>query len=191
MDQSGDNMKTNIIVVDDFYNNPDEVREFALSQPFDVTGNYPGSRTKSFLNDSVKETLQNILRAHGGNVTDWNATDGFTGSFQITTSFDRSWIHSDPYNTWAAVCYLTPNAPLSGGTSLYQLKKTGSMVEDGTDLSGITQDLTKWDKVDTIGNKYNRLAMYRGNLYHMSQDYFGNSAGNGRLFQLFFITTEF
>ena len=34
-------MRTNLIVVDDFYNNVDEVREFALSQNFDVEGNYP------------------------------------------------------------------------------------------------------------------------------------------------------
>ena len=36
-------MRQNIIIVDDFYNNPDQVREFALSQEFDVTGNYPGA----------------------------------------------------------------------------------------------------------------------------------------------------
>lgn len=183
-------MRTNIIVVDDFYNNPDDVRQFALSQPFDVTGNYPGKRTKSFLNESIKETLQSILMPFSGEVTNWNDSDGFTGSFQITTSFDRSWIHSDPYNTWAAVCYLTPDAPLTGGTSLYQLKKTGKMIDDGTDLTGVTQDLSKWDKVDTIGNKYNRLAMYRGDIYHMSQDYFGSTSEDGRLFQLFFITTK-
>ncbi len=190
MAQSGDNMRTNLIVVDDFYNNPDEVRNFALGQSFDVNGNYPGSRTKTFLNESTKETIQSILYTFGGNVLDWNENDGYTGSFQLTTSVDRSWIHSDPYNKWAGVCYLTPDAPLSGGTALYQLKKTGKMVDDGTDLAGVTQDMTKWDKVDTIGNKYNRLVLYRGDLYHMSQDYFGINAQDGRLFQLFFITTE-
>lgn len=34
-------MLTNLIVVDDYYNNPDEVRQFALSQEFSVFGNYP------------------------------------------------------------------------------------------------------------------------------------------------------
>ena len=184
-------MRANIVVIDDFYSNPDDVRDFALSQPFDQTGNYPGSRTKTHLNDGTKDLIQKILMPLGGKVTGWNDTDGLTGSFQVTTSLDRSWIHTDPYNTWAGVLYLTPDAPLSSGTSLYQLKKTGSMVEDGTDLTGVTQDMTKWDKVDTIGNKYNRLAMYRGDIYHMSQDYFGNTPENGRLFQLFFITTEY
>jgi hypothetical protein len=184
-------MKTNMIVIDEFYNNPNDVREFALSQEFDVTGNWPGTRTKTFINESTKETIQKILQDVSGNVTDWQANDGYTGSFQLTTSMDRSWIHADSYNTWAGVLYLTPDAPLSGGTGIFRYKKTGSMMEDGTDLSGVTQDMTKWELVDRVGNVYNRLVLYRGNNYHMSLDYFGKDKEDGRLFQLFFITTEY
>jgi len=184
-------MKTNMIVVDEFYNNPNDVREFALAQEFDVTGNWPGTRTKTFINESTKETIQKILQDVSGNVTDWQANDGYTGSFQLTTSMDRSWIHADSYNTWAGVLYLTPDAPLSGGTGIFRYKKTGSMMEDGTDLSGVTQDMTKWELVDRVGNVYNRLVLYRGNNYHMSLDYFGKDKEDGRLFQLFFITTEY
>ena len=39
-------MRVNSIIVDDFYTNPYEVREFALSQEFEVRGNYPGYRTE-------------------------------------------------------------------------------------------------------------------------------------------------
>jgi hypothetical protein len=184
-------MKTNMIVIDEFYNNPNDVRAFALSQEFDVTGNWPGTRTKTFINESTKETIQKILQDVSGNVTDWQANDGYTGSFQLTTSMDRSWIHADSYNTWAGVLYLTPDAPLSGGTGIFRYKKTGSMTEDGTDLSGVTQDMTKWELVDRVGNVYNRLVLYRGNNYHMSLDYFGKDKEDGRLFQLFFITTEY
>jgi hypothetical protein len=184
-------MKTNMIVIDEFYNNPNDVREFALAQEFDVTGNWPGTRTKTFINESTKETIQKILQDIAGNVTDWQANDGYTGSFQLTTSMDRSWIHADSYNTWAGVLYLTPDAPLSGGTGIFRYKKTGSMMEDGTDLSGVTQDMTKWELVDRVGNVYNRLVLYRGNNYHMSLDYFGKDKEDGRLFQLFFITTEY
>jgi len=184
-------MKTNMIVIDEFYNNPNDVREFALAQEFDVTGNWPGNRTKTFINESTKETIQKILQDVSGNVTDWQANDGYTGCFQLTTSMDRSWIHADSYNTWAGVLYLTPDAPLSGGTGIFRYKKTGSMMEDGTDLSGVTQDMTKWELVDRVGNVYNRLVLYRGNNYHMSLDYFGKDKEDGRLFQLFFITTEY
>jgi hypothetical protein len=184
-------MKTNVIVVDDFYSNPDQVRNFAIAQEFTISGNYPGSRTKSFLDQSLKDAIQTILWNHGGEVTNWHDTDGFTGSFQLTTAQDRSWIHSDHHNTWAAVCYLTPDAPVTGGTGLFRHKATGALTSDEMgDRLYESQDMTKWDLVDKIGNKYNRLAMYRGNIFHSSLDYFGTDINDGRLFQLFFISTQ-
>jgi hypothetical protein len=184
-------MRTNVIITEDFYINVDELRSFALSQEFTQRGNYPGLRTKSFLNDSVKEIIQNTLRPFSGNITNWNDSSGLTGSFELATARDRSWMHTDEYNTWAGVCYLTPDAPLSGGTGLFMYKKTGSMYEDGTDYSSDTQDLTKWDLVDRIANRYNRLVLYRSNIYHTSLDYFGKDTHDGRLFQLFFLNTEY
>ena len=115
-------MRVNSIIVDDFYTNPYEVREFALSQEFEVRGNYPGYRTESFLNDGMKKTIQEILRPYAGEITGWGGD--YSGSFQYTTADDRSWIHSDSWTDWAAVCYLTPDAPLSSGTGLFQHKET-------------------------------------------------------------------
>jgi hypothetical protein len=184
-------MRTNVIITEDFYLNVDELRSFALSQDFSQRGNYPGLRTKSFLNDSIKEIIQNILRPISGNVTQWNDRDGLTGCFEMATASNRSWVHTDEYNTWAGVCYLTPDAPLSGGTGLFMYKKTGSMYEDGTDYSSDTQDMTKWDLVDRIANRYNRLVLYRSDIYHTSLDYFGKNLQDGRLFQLFFLNTEY
>ena len=43
---------TNVFVVDNFHPKPYELREFALKQDFNVDGNYPGHRTRSFLKDS-------------------------------------------------------------------------------------------------------------------------------------------
>ena len=51
-------MRTNLIVVDNFYQNVDDVRKFALSQEFSVEGNYPGYRTASFLNESTKNNIE-------------------------------------------------------------------------------------------------------------------------------------
>jgi hypothetical protein len=183
-------MRTNVIVVDDFYSNPDDVRLFALQQEFTQKGNYPGHRTNSFLNDGVKDTLSNILRNAGGNVINWNEEDGGSGSFELAKASDRSWIHTDHYNTWAGIVYLTPDAPLSGGTGLFQYKKTGALYSHEL-ASYESQDYTKWQVGDVIANRYNRLALYRSDQFHTSLDYFGNSKETGRLFQLFFITTEF
>jgi hypothetical protein len=184
-------MRTNVIIIDDFYENPHEVREFALSQKFETKGNFPGWRTESFLNDSIAATLSRVLEPHAGKVVRWDATPGLTGSFEMATSRDRSWMHTDHHNTWAGVCYLTPDAPVTGGTGLFMYKATGSMYEDGTDYGDYTQDMTKWEMVDRIGNKFNRLVLYRSDIYHTSLDYFGKDQDDGRLFQLFFLTTEY
>lgn len=183
-------MKTNVIVVDNFYSNPDGVRSFALEQEFSQRGNYPGSRTKTFLNSGTKDCIASFLRNAAGNVTDWNEQDGLTGSFELAMARDRSWIHTDHYNTWAGICYLTPDAPLSGGTGLFQYKKTGART--ATELESYeAQDYTKWELCDVIANRYNRLVLYRSEQFHTSLDYFGSDLQTGRLFQLFFITTEF
>lgn len=53
-----------------------------------------------------------------------------------------------------------------------------------------SQDLTKWELVDRIGNVFNRLVLYPGHYWHMSLDYFGSDLNSGRLFQTFFFNTE-
>ena len=147
-------MRTNVLIVDDFYSNPDSVRDFALQQEFKVQGNFPGLRTATFLTPDVKETVQSVIWNVAGEVTNWNESDGLTGSFELATSANRSWIHTDHFNTWAGVLYLTPNAPLSGGTGLFKHRATGATMSHQL-AEYESQDMTKWDLVDNIGNKYN------------------------------------
>jgi len=82
-------MQISAFIIDDFYSDVDELREFALQQDFGVKGNYPGNRTRSFLNDSIKETIEKIVSPHYGKVTYWSE-EQYTGAFQYTTSSDRS-----------------------------------------------------------------------------------------------------
>ena len=105
-------------------------------------------------------------------------------------------MHCDSWNNWAGVLFLTPNAPLNAGTGLY-------MFEDGTRfereqdirknkeyINLHTQDVTKWSCVDKIGNIFNRLILFNATHFHQSMDYFGHSKETGRLFQVFFFSTE-
>lgn len=185
-------MKTTLIIVDNFYQDPDAVRAYALSQPFEVVGNYPGSRTKPYLPDDLKSSIQGIIQHAGGRVTNWHESSGYTGAFQICVATDRTWIHADNFNTWAAVCYLTPNAPISAGTALYRYKKTGEYSRESESTPFYNGwDYTEWEQTDYVSNKYNRIVLYRGNLYHASVDYFGHNNQNGRLFQTFFFDTEY
>jgi hypothetical protein len=194
-------MRLNTLIIDDFYQNVDDVREFALSQEFGVRGNYPGQRTISFANDGIRDYINNLIRPTAGEITYWS-TDDYNGAYQYTTSRDRSWIHADSNTSWAGIVYLTPDAPLSGGTGLFRHKKTqlssvprlnDNTIDDSL-LSEIyvdSQDITKWELTDRLANKYNRLVLYRGDLFHMSLDYFGTDMYDGRLFQTFFFSTEY
>lgn len=186
--------------MNDFYNDPLETREFALNQEFNVIGNYPGYRTKPFYNESVVNLIQDVVFFAAGKITKW-ATDEYNGAFQYATQRDRSWIHSDQATSWAGICFLTPNAPISSGTGLFRHKETGMhtapVKSDGTydyevlsELYLDSQDMTKWEMTDMLGNKFNRLILYRADYFHTSLDYFGRNKEDGRLFQTFFFDTE-
>jgi hypothetical protein len=193
-----------LIIIDNFYNNAIETRNYILSQDFSVKGNYPGKRTISYANEELKSIIQKYVEPFGGKITDFplpkedgsDSSKIYNGSFQYTTSRDRSWVHIDGYNNWAGVLYLTPDAPLSSGTSFYNFydgttcAKDMQILNNKKETDRWSQDLTKWKKVDEVGNVFNRLMLFNSNRFHMSMDYFGDCKENGRLFQVFFFSTE-
>jgi hypothetical protein len=193
-----------LIIIDNFYNNAIETRNYILSQDFSVKGNYPGKRTISYANEELKSIIQKYVEPFGGKITDFplpkedgsDSSKIYNGSFQYTTSRDRSWVHIDGYNNWAGVLYLTPDAPLSSGTSFYNFydgttcAKDMQILDNKKETDRWSQDLTKWKKVDEVGNVFNRLILFNSNRFHMSMDYFGDCKENGRLFQVFFFSTE-
>jgi hypothetical protein len=193
-----------IIVIDNFYKNPYETRNYILTQDFTVRGNYPGQRTISYANQHLKDIIQEYVLPFGGKITDFpmpdesnmNNNNIYNGAFQYTTSRDRSWVHIDGFNNWAGVLYMTPNAPLSSGTAFYNFhdgttcEKDQKIMNNKTETDISSQDLTKWQLVDRVGNVFNRLILFDSKRFHMSMDYFGDSKENGRLFQVFFFSTE-
>lgn len=189
-------MRMELMVADGFYNDPKRIRAFALNQEWNVTGNFPGVRTRSFLDDEMKEMFQSFVGPWGGKVIYWGSYEedgqGYSGAFQMCTAVDRTWIHSDSGTNWAAIVYLTPDAPLSAGTAFYKHKESGNYTkesdDDVSDHDG--NDYTKWEMTDYVANKFNRMILYNSKLYHASLDYFGNNKNNGRLFQTFFFKTE-
>ena len=190
------------LVIDNFLNNPDETRKYILTQDFTVRGNYPGQRTISYATEEMKNLIQKFLEPYAGKITQFKIgndaqNENYNGAFQYTTSRDRSWIHTDGVNNWAGVLYLTPDAPSSAGTGLFKHKSTGIVTQDEMHLmdkakllGSHSQDYTKWELTDVIGNKYNRLILFDARQHHASLDYFGTTKENGRLFQTFFFSTE-
>jgi hypothetical protein len=193
-----------LIVIDNFYSNAQATRDFMLTQDFKVKGNYPGQRTISFANEHLKEAIQKYVEPFAGKITKFpmpksdnsDAADIYNGAFQYTTSRDRSWVHVDAWNKWAGVLFLTPDAPLSAGTAFYRFHDgttcdaDNKLLNNKEETDASSQDLTKWDLVDRAGNVFNRLILFNSHRYHMSMDYFGDSKENGRLFQVFFFSTE-
>lgn len=181
--------KPRLWIVDDFYADPHAVREFALQQEFESNLDYyKGNRTKEqFIIPGTKEAFEKII---GKKITKWTETHGMCGRFQYCTAEDDLVYHCDG-QTLAGMVYLTPDAPLSCGTSLYAHKRTGLRNEnDFKDINVFGEtgffDKTKFELVDTAGNVFNRLVLFDAKCIHSANEYFGTNITNSRLFHLFF-----
>ena len=192
-----------ILVVDDFYKEPDAVRSFALQQQFQYNEQYhKGRRTnQQFLFPGIKDRFESLLKKR---ITVWEKHP-HNGVFQICKAGDQLVYHSD-LQSYAAVVFLTPNAPLQAGlrtvrSKLTKLRRPPTEQDaknanvDITTLLGLTYgnkllDGTAWDTVDLIGNVYNRLVLWDAQLIHAAADYFGHDDTSARLFQIFFFDVE-
>jgi hypothetical protein len=124
----------------------------------------------------------------GVKIREWES-HGMCGRFQYCTAQDSLVYHHDG-QTWAAMIYLTPNAPYSSGTSLYA-SKTGARRSTDSNFNnevfaGGFYDSTKFDLVDSIGNVFNRLFIFDAQNIHAASQYFGQTKEDSRLFHIFF-----
>lgn len=183
-----------LLAIDDFYSDPDSVREFALGQTFASDLRYfKGQRSmQRFLFPGIKERFETLLNTK---ITNWES-HGVNGIFQFCTAEDALVYHSD-HQRYAGAVYLTPNAPPQCGTSFWRsrnLPEVRRTVPDDTNYSTVFPtghlDRTQFELVDTIGNVYNRLVIWDARLLHSASEYFGNNLNNSRLFHLFFFDIE-
>jgi hypothetical protein len=190
-------MSCNIIVIDNFYENPYEVRNFALQQEYKeqpcTDYNYCiGKRTKSFAYEEHKKKFQEILEPIVGKIKNF-PYDTDNGKFQYSTSNEHSWVHCDNAN-FAGIIYLTPDAPVESGTAFYKYID-GTMDEYESRIMKnkyykYDKDMTKWKLVDKVGNIFNRLVLFDSSRFHTAVDYFGSDMYDSRLYQLFFFSVE-
>jgi hypothetical protein len=184
------NTKTNqnkrLFVVDNFYSDPDKVREFALSVPYDEDLRwYKGLRTlETYRTEEIKRAFEHII---GERITDWES--GYNGVFQLMRSHDPQVYHYDTQK-WAAMIYLTPDAPLESGTRLHKSKINSTRHRDDFQadvaFNGDFYDATKFHIADSAANIYNRLVIMDAGSFHSAGPYFGNTMETGRLTHLFF-----
>ena len=180
------------VVIDNFYNNPDEVRNFALKQNFQENIKYhKGKRICNplFRFSGLKERFEQILDCK---IKNWEKY-GTNGCFQYCVAEDKSVYHVDTQE-YAAIIYLTPNAPVQSGTQFFRSKNTKKMTTDLSDYQTVFKngfyDSTEFEQVDVVGNIYNRLIMFNAQFIHAAPVYFGSTRENSRLFQLFFFDID-
>lgn len=190
------NSKNTAWVVDNFYSDPDKIREFALQQEYVEGGfgrGFIGRRTEQqFLFPGLKEKFEEIM---GQKITAWEE-HGMNGRFQNCHAGEPLVYHCDSQK-WGGMLYLTPDAPYQCGTTLYANKKTRARTyyDDGWDLAWKDipgdphLDGTSFEPVDVLGNVYNRLVIFDASCIHSASEYFGTVIENSRLWQMFFFDT--
>ena len=190
----------NIIVIDNFYENPDALREYALGLKYEPPENHGavGNRCENGrkIIDGTKELFEKLLHKTippGNNHGEWNYSTN--GCFQWCDGSTRIVYHCDSQK-YAGIVYLTPDAPINCGTSFLRHKKyklrTGEIFSKNDWYDSLLNyneqhiDKTPWEIVDSVGNIYNRLVIFDAQYIHAVTEYFGETIKNSRLFQLFF-----
>lgn len=178
--------KKRLWVVDDFYENPYEVRNYALRQEYEKESSwYKGRRTTT--QHYIPGTIEAIESIMGHKITEWSS-HGMCGRFQFCTPEDPVVYHWDS-QSWAGMVYLTPNAPFQTGTSFYAHNSGIRHESDENSYSAFLGgyfDKTQFNLVDTVGNVFNRLVLFDAKCIHAASEYFGTNIQNSRLFHIFF-----
>lgn len=197
------------LVINNFLPYPNVVRSWALSKEFvdakefskriGAYTSWPGIRS-----DHVMELDGQFANVVLGQIAEIskkffinnpNANVNIRSFFQICRESDGdSWIHQDNDVDVAGILYLSPDAPISSGTTLYKCNDINTWssldIEQMMKINRIERrELydNLFTPVDVIGNVYNRLVMYKGDIFHKSNDYFGSSKEDARLTQVFFL----
>jgi hypothetical protein len=198
-----------VTVIENFYENPDAIRKFALKQKYtfcrevkDIAYVFPGCRTKdlsyldTLLFEKICKKLVSVFHNAEHDFMGWTLTTSFQS---VSAEYGSGVIHRDQNTIFAAVLYLTPDAPLYSGTSLFKPnknfdeKKYLQALEDNDvrfksgEIVMDTSYHSMFDEIMRVNNVYNTLILYEGQHYHAANQFFGKSISDSRLAQVFFI----
>lgn len=198
-----------VTVIENFYENPDAIRKFALAQEYTFCHEklnleyvYPGSRTKdifdldSKLHEKICKKLVSVFHNTEHDYMRWAISTSFQS---VTKEYNQGVIHTDQNTIFAGVLYLTPDAPLNSGTSLFKKNKNfderkyqqalatnDTRFKEG-DIAMSTDYHNMFDEIVRVNNVYNTLIIYEGRHFHAANQFFGKTLKDSRLAQVFFI----
>ena len=198
-----------VTIIENFYENPDAIRKFALAQEYTFCHErtnleyvYPGSRTKdlfdldSNLHAEICKKLISVFHNTEHDYMRWALSTNFQS---VTEEYSQGVIHTDQNTIFAGVLYLSPDAPLNSGTSLFKQSKTFDETRylqalDDNDkrfrageIAMDTSYHSMFDEIVRVNNVYNTLIIYEGRHYHAANQFYGKSLQDSRLAQVFFI----
>lgn len=197
-----------VTVLDNFFDNPDKVRTWALQQEYfaDPSGRWPGLRSKELveLNEPFFHFVCKKFFAQFYNLDEeieWVVSMRFQ---TVHKGYEAGWVHSDEERSQiTGIIYLTPNSNLGGGTSIYREKSNlikavhqSNDIKINSYLNKITikeaEEYRKahndqFEETIRVANIYNRLVSFDSHLHHSAQSFFGEN-DDARLTLVFFVT---
>ena len=172
------------IVIDDFYEDPGKVREFALSQKFHINCDFLGSRTDCFITNDIIRKIEHYLNQYDINITKIRSPQYGSGSFQYITSKNKPEVYIDNNSDWSGIIFLTPDANNESGIRFYDYHDKTANIET---IKKYSKDFTKWNETDKIYHKFNRLILFKSNKWYSMREHFGLDQYDSGLFHIFFI----
>lgn len=172
----------NTIIIDNFYNEPISIRELAIASINNQSQNFPLTFMSYIQNTLEKYINKKITVNPNSNI-----------NIKINTSKDPVEIKTSDYQ-YCALIFLTPDAPINTGLTLYRSKHTNQMTVSSINESTVFKnghlDITEFEPVDTISNIFNRLVIFNSKLLHSNTHNFGTNQLNGRLIQEFYFNLD-
>ena len=202
-----------VTVLDNFYENPELVRQFALSLDNfpDSTGRWPGKRTLSLheINQTFFQTFCKKLFNLFYDLDYQNVSYNVDTSFQSISNYSENpdsklnvgWIHQDIECICSGVVYLNPNSQENTGTNIYslidenvsldqsekfKLYKGKEPVNEVEYARQLLKNNNKFKETINIKNVYNRMILFEGGVYHGVPSFYSSSS-EPRLTQVFFV----
>ena len=184
-------MNIPLISFDNFYKDPDKIREYALGLDFKAQGHFPGLRT-----DPIHELDEYMFTQMSSKFLSLITVpeEGFNGT--ITTAFqkiksyhsemasplNRGLIHNDTGCFCAGLVYLNPNPTLGSGTSLYRL-----IPDEFDEHVSYEAHNAQFETTAEIKNVYNRCVIYDAQEWHSHTNCWMDE--EDRLTQVFFVNS--
>jgi hypothetical protein len=182
-----------LVIKDDFYAYPDDIRKLALSAKYNV----PSAGTQrlavtAVCNKLETMTMYDLLKPYLPQIKN-NKVMAINVLFRYTlaNAQKKVFCHVDGCS-YAGLLYLSKPEDCAGGTTIYRHKATGDEIYDKAHRQLYDfKDASQWEVISEIEMVYNRLVMYPGQLFHaITPVFFGDTIDNARLTQNVFISRK-